>query len=159
VTFRYASAFLRFHPVFLKYRPYTMVSRLRYLENLALAEPALRAPALKQAAVIECGIWKGGMAAGLIAAGGPSRDYLFFDSFEGMPPVEEVDGAKAKAYQTNTTAHNYHDNCRAALSEFEALMTSTKCPPERIRIVPGFFEKSFPSVAPPPIAVLRLDAD
>jgi O-methyltransferase len=35
----------------------------------------------------------------------------------------------------------------------------TKCPREKIDIRPGFFENTFQTFDPPPIAVLRLDAD
>jgi len=40
------------------------------------------------------------MSAGMIEVGGPARQYFFFDSFEGMPPVQELDGPKAIKWQS-----------------------------------------------------------
>ena len=48
------------------------------------------------------------MIAGMAAVLGPGRQYFLFDSFEGLPPArEDVDGAAAVAYQTNTESPNY----------------------------------------------------
>lgn len=155
----YASAFGRYQHVFQKYRAYTMVGRLRYLENLALAKVAVSNPALQQGAIIECGTWKGGMSAGLIEVGGPERKYFFFDSFEGLPPAEAIDGVAAKCYQENTSAPEYADNCSATLGEFKSTIALTKCPWKNIEIVPGFFEQTLKTFTAPPVAVLRLDGD
>lgn len=155
----YGASFLQYQRVFRKYRPYTMIGRLRYLENLALAKIALDNSALREGAIIECGTWRGGMAAGLIEIGGPNRKYFFFDSFEGLPPAEEIDGVSAKAYQANVDAPEYANNCSATLDEFRATIALTKCPSESIEIRSGFFEQSFRSFVVPPVAVLRLDAD
>src|SRR5690242_17824142 len=50
---------------------------------------------------VECGVWRGGnaflMASLLKQAGARNRKVWLFDSFAGMPPVEEIDGAKAIA--------------------------------------------------------------
>jgi O-methyltransferase len=156
---QYATAFARYQPLFQKYRPYTMVGRLRYLENLALAKVAVSNPALQEGAIIECGTWRGGMAAGLIEVGGPTRKYCFFDSFEGLPPAEDIDGEAAKDYQENTSAPEYVDNCSATLAEFRSTIALTRCPSKNIEIVPGFFEQSLKAFNSPPVAVLRLDGD
>jgi O-methyltransferase len=158
-TLLYLGAFVRYQHLFSKYRPYTMIGRLRYLENLALAKIAISNPTNQAGAIIECGTWRGGMAAGLIEVGGPKRKYYFFDSFEGLPPAEEIDGASAKAYQLNTSAPEYANNCSATIDEFRSTIALTKCPSENIEIRPGFFEKSFQSFSVPPVALLRLDAD
>jgi len=155
----YAAAFVRYQLVYRKYRPYTMIGRLRYLENLALADAALSNPALRDGAIIECGTWKGGMAAGLIEVGGPTRKYCFFDSFEGLPPAEDVDGERAKAYQADATSPEYLDNCSATLDEFKSTIALANCPAKNIDIRPGFFEQSFETFEASPVAVLRLDAD
>jgi O-methyltransferase len=157
----YLTAFVRYQRLFSKYRPYTMIGRLRYLENLALAEVAISNPTNQIGAIIECGTWKGGMAAGLIEVGGPKRMYYFFDSFEGLPPAQEIDGERAVAYQANISAPEYANNCSATLEEFRATIALTKCrpPPENIEIRPGFFEQSFESFSVPPVVLLRLDAD
>ena len=71
-----------------KYRERTMIPALAYAENLALVAKALDNTALDNGVIVECGTWRGGMSAGMIEVGGPGRQYYFFDSFEGMPPVE-----------------------------------------------------------------------
>jgi O-methyltransferase len=158
-TIYYATAFARYQPLFQKYRSYTMIGRLRYLENLALTKVAVSNPGLQNGAIIECGTWRGGMAAGLIEVGGPERRYFFFDSFEGLPPAEDIDGLAAKDYQANTGAPEYADNCSATLAEFKSTIALTKCPPKNIEIIQGFFEESFKNFKSPAVAVLRLDGD
>jgi O-methyltransferase len=159
---QYGAAFVRYQFLYPKYRCFTMVGRLRFLENLALAKIHLNNAALSDGAIIECGTWRGGMAAGLIEVGGPTRKYCFFDSFEGLPPAEEIDGEMAKVYQKNTRPLDdfpYYDNCTATLEEFKSTIALTKINPDMVDIRPGFFEQSFKSFDPPPVAVLRLDAD
>ena len=141
-----------------KYREQTMVPKLAYAENLALVARALDNPALDGGAIVECGTWRGGMSAGLVEVGGPKRQYYFFDSFEGMPPVEEMDGPEALVWQTNPARRRW-GTCDASQAEFEATIRMTGCPPDIIHVTKGFFENSFPGFTPPPIAVLRLDAD
>jgi O-methyltransferase len=155
----YAGAFVRYQRLYQKYRPYTMVGRLRYLENLALADAALSNPALNDGAIIECGTWKGGMAAALVEVGGPTRKYCFFDSFKGLPDAEEIDGAMAKIYQADVNAPDYHNNCSSSLEEFKYTISLANSPNTIIEIIEGFFEQSFRKFDVPPVAVLRLDAD
>ena len=155
----YLSSFVRYQPTFYRYRPYTMIGRLRYLENLALAKIAINDTSLQEGVIIECGTWRGGMAAGLISVGGPKRKYYFFDSFEGLPPAEDIDGQKAKVYQASPEAPEYANNCSATLHEFKSTIALTGCPAENIDIRQGFFEQSFKSFNSPPVALLRLDAD
>ena len=83
--------------LFLKYKGRTMISFRSYIENLALMSVALRNPDLEKGAIVECGTWRGGMSAGMVETGGPKRRYYFFDSFEGLPPVQDIDGPEAKA--------------------------------------------------------------
>jgi hypothetical protein len=145
--------------LFSKYRSRTMIGPRAYAENLALIAMSLRNPSLDEGAVIECGTWRGGMSAGMIQVGGPQRRYVFFDSFEGLPPAGEHDGQEAKEYQRNTASPTYYDNCTASLEEFETTISLTGVPSERIAIHKGFFEETLPKFASPPIAILRLDAD
>jgi O-methyltransferase len=137
-----------------KYRDYTMIPRLQFMENLLLVEDALKDQGLAGGAIIECGTWRGGMSAALVEIGGPNRDYYFFDSFEGLPPATEEDGAYAREWQAGK---NNYENCSASLAQFEEAIAKAHC--SRVHIKPGFFENSFPKFDPPPIAILRLDAD
>jgi O-methyltransferase len=150
--------FFRFGPIFKKYQPYTMIySRRYFIENLMLVSNTLNV--VKDGAVIECGTWKGGMAAAMVEVGGHHREYHFFDSFEGLPPAEDLDGKRAKAYQAATDHPEYYDNCKADMGYINTALELTGCPQSQLHIHPGFFENSLPSFEVPPIAVLRLDAD
>ena len=140
-----------------KYRRFTMIAPRIFAENLLLAEKALAE--LPEGAVIECGTWKGGMAAALVEVGGENRRYYFFNSFEGLPPAETIDGPAAMAYQANPTSPTYFDNCRASIGDLKAALALTGCRRDIINIIPGFFEKSLINFEPPAIALLRLDAD
>ena len=110
-------------------------------------------------AILECGCWRGGMSAALIELGGPNRDYYFFDSFEGLPPAKEIDGSAALAWQADTTAPGFRDNCSASIDEFMATIALSDIAPDRVHPIKGFFDSTFPTFTPPPISILRLDAD
>jgi len=157
--FAYLSRMTRYWSVYHRYRSRTMVKKLTYIENLALSSLALTNDALRGGAIVECGTWRGGMSAGLIEVGGPRRRYCFFDSFEGLPPAEEIDGEKAQRWQANKTSPGYYDNCRASLEEFEQTIALTGCPGNMIEVQKGFFNDTLPRFNAPQIAVLRLDTD
>jgi O-methyltransferase len=141
-----------------KYRERTMIPALAYAENLALVARALDNTALDSGVIVECGTWRGGMSAGMIEVGGPGRQYYFFDSFEGMPPVEDLDGPEAMVWQTDPGRRRF-GTCDATVAEFQATIRMTGCPANIVHVTKGFFEDSFPAFTPPPVAVLRLDAD
>lgn len=146
-------------PLFQKYKARTMISFRGYIENLAIMSVALRNSDLGKGAIVECGTWRGGMSAGMVEAGGPKRHYYFFDSFEGLPPVQDIDGPGARQWQANTAVPTFYKNCSASLEDFRETVGMTGCPPGNITILKGFFEDTLPAFGPPPIAVLRLDAD
>jgi len=118
----------------------------------------LRNPDLNRGSVVECGTWRGGMSAGMVEMAGLHRNFHFFDSFEGLPPAGERDGEKAKEYMSAPIHYDYGD-CGASLEEFKQTLSMTGCPEENIGIHKGFFENTLPHFSPPPIAILRLDAD
>jgi hypothetical protein len=155
----YLISMTRAIPLYLKYKARTMISFRSYIENLALMSVALRKPELSNGAIVECGTWKGGMSAGMVETGGPRRRYYFFDSFEGLPPVQDIDGPGAKQWQANSAAPTFYNNCSASIEDFRETIGITGCPPGNITILKGFFEDTLPAFDPPPIAVLRLDAD
>lgn len=155
-SIRLARGTLRALRLWRKYRDATMVPRRRFVANLLVVEAALgTAPA--GAAIVECGTWRGGMAAAMAEMGG-GRPSLFFDSFEGLPPAREIDGDRAVGWQAGKHGDN-HDNCRASYEDFTATLRRTGLPASTFHIHRGYFEAVFPTIAPPPIAVLRIDAD
>jgi O-methyltransferase len=145
---------LRDLPLYRRYQGFTMIPRPAFLGNLRL----VRQHTPPEGAVVECGVWRGGMSAAVAQLLGPERDYYLFDSFEGLPPAKEIDGRNALAWQNNTTAPTYHDNCRAEIDYAKRAMALAGA--NRAHIVKGWFSETLP-VFPSgiQIAVLRLDGD
>jgi O-methyltransferase len=154
-----ASSLLRYHSLYHRFRRFTFVARDAYITNLYLVRRVLAQPALAAGCIVECGTWRGGMAAGLVTIGGAHREYHFFDSFGGLPPASEADGAVARAWQAEELAKGAGGNCTASRAEFDSLMARIGAPAHRLHIHQGLFADTFPKAAVPPIAVLRLDAD
>jgi len=131
-----------------------MIPQDVYIANLKLAGAAAAIPG----AIVECGTWKGGMIAGMAMILGRRRDYYLFDSFEGLPPAQPIDGPAARRWQQDTRSPHYFDNCTAAASDAAAAMALAGIPDARI--VKGWFEETLPAASfPQGIALLRLDAD
>ena len=125
-----------------------------YATNLRLACSALSV----KGAIVECGTWKGGMIAGIAMLFGGRRSYYLYDSFEGLPPVQPIDGKAANEWQNNTESEIYFDNCTA--SELHAAKAMSLTGVRDVTLVKGWFEDTLPRAAfPNGIAVLRMDAD
>lgn len=138
----------------LKYRSFTMISRKRFMSNLNLCNKFRYV----DGSVVECGVWRGGMSAALAELLGPRREYLLFDSFEGLPPAKPIDGKKAAVWQSNKAGKTYFDNCAADMDFAKKAMTRSKVP--RYRIIKGWFKDTLPAFDHHgPIAILRLDGD
>jgi O-methyltransferase len=134
-----------------KYRGFTLVSPRVALLNLLVADRVRSVPGC----VVECGVWKGGMIAALAESLGPRRGYHLFDSFEGLPPAQPVDGTAALAWQRG---RGLADNCRAEASYAQRAMEMSGVP--EFRLHRGWFEATLPGFRPPtPVSLLRLDAD
>ena len=133
----------------------TMIAPSAYVQNLRLAQEVVGIPG----AVVECGVWRGGMSAGIAKTLGPSRDYILFDSFEGLPPAQKIDGPAAIAWQQDTRSPEYFNNCRAEMGTASAAMRAAGV--EKPDLRKGWFEESVPPFAATrtPIALLRLDGD
>jgi len=154
---RHTAAAIR-HPkytlIYLQFRDYTMIPHGTYTINLRVASSASSV----QGAIVECGTWKGGMIAGMAKLLGSHRDYYLFDSFEGLPPAEPIDGKGAIEWQQNTESPYYFDNCTA--SEIDAATAMSLAGIMDARLVKGWFEDTLPRATfPNGIAILRMDAD
>lgn len=139
--------------IYRRYRDFTMATPYIFARNLALC--ATRAPA--SGCIVECGVWRGGMSAGM-ADVLPGRLHFLFDSFEGLPPAQDIDGEAALSWQKDTSSANYYDNCRAerGYAERAMQMSGAKC----FKLVQGWFRDTLVGFTPEePIAVLRLDGD
>jgi hypothetical protein len=144
----------RYNSLYKKYANHTMVPEKVFEENLKLIHQF----AGVNGDFVECGTWKGGMTAAAADLLGDERGYLLFDSFEGLPPVEAIDGPAAKRWQNDTTSPWYYNNCTADVADADEAMKLSKC--NNYKIVKGWFEQTLPSnAADIEIAILRLDAD
>jgi len=133
-----------------------MVPERIFCDNLFLAEKYCQQ---LQGDIVECGVWKGGMIAGLSFLLGTQKKYYLFDSFEGLPDAQTIDGEEASTWQKNTTSSNYFDNCTADISFSQAIMNKTGAPYE---IKKGWFEDTlipFSKSYQGEICLLRLDGD
>lgn len=151
---RFARDDRQLRKVYQKYKDFTMIAADDYVENLRLATRVRQVPG----AIVECGVWRGGMIAGIADVLGKGRPYLLFDSFEGLPPAQPIDGASALAWQADTADPAYYNNCTASEQDAAAAMSMSAA--ENFAIVKGWFRDTLPSVRlSESIALLRLDAD
>lgn len=137
------------------FKPYTMISEGKYLDTLQLVHD-WSAAERKRGDVVECGVWRGGMIGGIANVLGDVGTYHLFDSFQGLPPAKEIDGARAKAWQQDTGGPMYHDNCRAEIDEAKAAMAMA---PVKTCIHAGWFDETFPKAETRELCLLRLDGD
>jgi O-methyltransferase len=103
--------------------------------------------------VLECGVYKGGTAAALARTATHSRfprTVWLFDSFQGMPPATAADGPEAGSWVGNLVS---------SPQRVRLLLQRTGADLSRVRIVPGLFQNTFPSIHIPQIALLNIDAD
>jgi O-methyltransferase len=148
-------------------RPYTMVPNSG-VELLIRAVQHLVAGQI-EGDFVECGVWQGGCGAAMkltAQATSAPRALHLFDSFEGLPPVQAIDGPMAKNWQQDVAGPIYFDNCTASLASvqqnFRQLGLLTEGGPFPVTLHKGWFEQTVPAFAqlhPGPIALLRLDGD
>jgi O-methyltransferase len=153
-----SGVFHRQSRLYRKYRAFTMMGELAFIENLSLCEKAQSV----EGDIVECGTWRGGMSAAMaeiLRGGVEPRMSVLFDSFQGLPPPEEADGVKAHEWAQDTTSPEYYDNCTASDDDAHRAMSLSGI--ESYRVLPGWFEDTLPRYAAeqPKIAVLRLDGD
>lgn len=140
--------------ILLKFRNFTMVPVISYIHNLSIASTAR----MKEGAIVECGTWKGGMVAGIAEVLGTDREYYLFDSYEGLPPVTDLDGASAANWQNNVSSKLFYDNCSA--SELDARTAMSMAKVMNPNIIKGWFQDTLPGASiPGGIAILRMDGD
>lgn len=138
--------------LYLKYLDYTMIPRELYIDNIKLISSFSNV----EGCIVECGVWRGGMSAGMGELF-PNRKVLLFDSFEGLPDAQEIDGIAALNWQKNVNGPSYYDNCKAEIDVAEkAMMLSGN----QFELIKGWFNQTLPNYKlVEKIAVLRLDAD
>jgi O-methyltransferase len=104
-----------------------------------------------EGALVDCGVWNGGSTI-LLGAGAPARDVWAFDSFEGMPKPGPEDHDVAPEWEGEVVGSE--QMLREGFARYAGR-------PERLHVVPGWFEDTFPVVAADvgDVAVLHVDAD
>jgi O-methyltransferase len=143
-----------YYEIYKMFSDFTMIPPDTYVRNLLIAEFMGHV----EGAVVECGTWKGGMIAGIATLLKSDRNYYLFDSFEGLPPAQEIDGTAAIAWQQNTESSIYYNNCTAEESSAREAMTLSGV--ENYQIIKGWFNESLKNFDHnQKIAILRLDAD
>ncbi|HEY8370770.1 MAG TPA: TylF/MycF/NovP-related O-methyltransferase [Thermodesulfobacteriota bacterium] len=149
-------------PTLDRIRPFTMVPE-DWLVDLARQVRAVLTQGIP-GHLVECGVWRGGaaflMADLLRQAGVRDRKVWLLDSFEGLPPPEEIDGPHARRYARDTASRWYFDNCRASLEEVRRTAEDLGLAPYT-EFVKGWFDQTLPTARERigPIALLRIDAD
>jgi O-methyltransferase len=102
---------------------------------------------------VECGVYNGGSAAIMASfcdKTSPARNVWLFDSFEGLPKPTEKDGGRAAGYE---------GWCHGDLAKLTRVFQIMDIPEDRVRVVKGWFQETFPTVEIPQIAILHIDAD
>ena len=123
-------------------------------EALQVISAILATPAFVPGVVVEAGCWKGGSSCKFsLAARLANRRFHVFDSFEGIPDVDEgptrnIHGAAVRFRKGDYAAAI--DEVRGNLEAFGDLSVTT--------LVPGWLEDSLPRFKEP-IAVAYLDVD
>ncbi|MEC9091500.1 MAG: TylF/MycF/NovP-related O-methyltransferase [Planctomycetota bacterium] len=152
--------------VVLSVEPYTMTSPER-IEALCNAVHHISTSKIG-GDIVECGVWRGGsmmaIAHCLQQQEDTHRKLHLYDTFEGMPPAQEVDRDF-----TNTSADKLLEVqekldpqsiwCYSGIDEVKKNMAATCYPDNLIRLVPGRVEETLAFDLPDQIALLRLDTD
>src|ERR1700730_17468081 len=136
--------------------PYTLVNpeRIHNLYRLArrIEEESIPGD------VVECGVCNGGTAAVLSRTASHShlnRTVWLLDSFQGMPDVTDHDGVGADGH----TAQSHVGQEVGDIARVKQVLERVGANMARIRIIPGWFLDTFPSVNSERIAILNIDAD
>lgn len=132
-------------------KPHTLVGPER-LHNLFVLANRIETEKIP-GDVLECGVCNGGTAALLAYSATHSklgRTVWLLDSFQGMPETSEIDGEAAKAHIGKE---------KGDIARVNELLKSVGVNSRRVRILPGWFTETFPSVSAGQIALLNIDAD
>jgi O-methyltransferase len=126
-----------------KYQHETMLGEAQFLDNMTLVR-RVTVPG----DIVETGVWRGGMSAAMAEAL-PGRRSLLFDSFEGLPDVNEHDAGTPQEAARDMAVDEAA--ARASMDRSSGAYETRR----------GWFDETIPKYAAesPEIAVLRLDGD
>lgn len=120
--------------------------RGRMLHRLAIEVERRKVPG----ALVDCGVFNGGSTA-LLSAGAPTRQAWAFDSFEGLPEPGPNDP---------DVPANAAGGCRGSEERVREAF-ERYAHPDRLRVVKGWFDDTYPEAAPQidAVAVINVDCD
>jgi O-methyltransferase len=128
-------------------RPFTLLTteKLRSLKRLArlINDTGIAGD------FVECGTYKGG-SAGVLSSEIAQRHLWLYDSFQGMPDVQEIDGEGAKEAV---------GACRAEEANVIEILSALSVPKTQYTIRKGYFDQTFQEPLPEKVALLHCDAD
>jgi O-methyltransferase len=123
---------------------------LHFLEELTARVGRLSIPG----DIVECGVYKGGSAAvlgwAMLKLGDPERRLRLFDSFAGMPEASDRDGELSHSLEGTYVGDE-------ALTR--SLLDRSGVPADRVEIVTGFYEDTYPAAEDRPVSLLHIDCD
>ena len=159
---QYADLDPGFAPIFEACRHYSMTSIERLFDLYKSVEYLVKAKV--PGAIVECGVWKGGSmmvaARTLVALGQTDRMLALFDTFEGHPKPEKIEG-NTDIFGGDGAEQWFPGQAMASKSEVAWNMKSTGYPMERVHLVKGMVEDTLKPVANALecVALARLDTD
>jgi len=152
-------------PIVQRVRPYSLVADRPLLFTI---ECALVAVARNiKGVIVECGVYRGGASMAMMLAqkqylGAVAKPVFMLDSFEGLPPTTERDGAHARAFQDKEWGAELN-NCAAAIEDVREWLREMGLAPGEFELIKGWFQETVPALgarlADVGISVLRLDGD
>lgn len=134
-------------------RIYALIQAVRYVSTNNVPGP-----------IVECGVWKGGSMAAvartLMQRNETDRELYLFDTFEGMnaPSSNDLDYTGKSASQLLEDVPGFRCD-DAPMEQVKETLHATGYPKSKIHFVKGPVEETIPALAPPHIALLRLDTD
>jgi hypothetical protein len=135
-----------------------MVPKSVFIENLLIADYHIRKNGLRDGCYVECGTWAGGLSFAFLNLLYGIREWHFFDSFEGLPPAQPLDGELAINLQKSGELS--HDNNVADYDTFKENLEISNPDGKPVFVHKGWFDETLPTFqSAAPIAVLRLDGD
>ncbi|MDP4511938.1 TylF/MycF/NovP-related O-methyltransferase [Nonomuraea turcica] len=144
-------------------RPYTMTCHARIATLVEATQYIQHHKIIGD--IVECGVWRGGsmqaVALTLDSMNAADQRHLWlFDTFEGMPPPQDVDVAVQDGRSASEYRKQYGESwCAASLSDVKERFKDLSIPDSHIHYIQGRVEESIPVHSPEAIALLRLDTD
>jgi O-methyltransferase len=150
--------------LFLKVKPYTMVSLHRLLNVYDLSEKIEKSRL--NGAFVECGTWKGGCVAVMAynaKKAKSNRKIWLFDSFEGLPEPTKNDGQGAWKFANKKKSGSLKSIKKnvASIKDVTRIFSELGIDRKTVIIRKGWFQYTLPQAKKEigQISVLRLDGD